>query len=121
MSHVLIIHQDNDTRRILRETLEKANYNVIECANGKEGVSKCREQRIALFITDIQTLKMEGFKIIQDLRKDSSYLKVIAISASDSFFEKKVLEITKELGVNKLLPKPFDKEILLSSIREVLD
>ena len=119
IAQILIIDDDHQIRRVLREILENANYSVIEACDGQEGLSTCRKETVDLVITDILMPGKEGLETIRELSQERPTLKVIAMSGGFSgYFD--VLEIAKKFGVTRALYKPFDNEMLLDTVRDVL-
>ncbi len=118
-AQILVINEDDQTRLVLREVLENADYWVIEARDGKEGILTCRQETVDLVIADVLLSGEEGAETIRELDQKCPNLKVIAISGGVSSYLD-VLELAKEFGVNRVLYKPFDNEMLLDTVRDVL-
>ena len=107
---------------MLRETLERSGYEVVEASNGKEGIRIYREKPTDLIITDLLMPVMPGSRVISKLRDDFPDLKIIAISGGGSLYgSENYLNFAKELGAQRILEKPFQRKKLLRAVKEILD
>jgi DNA-binding response OmpR family regulator len=85
MSNILVIEDDEQVRVVIRKMIEREGHNVLEAADGVEGVRIFRENRIDLTITDIPMPEKDGILTILELKKLSSSVKIIAISGAGNF------------------------------------
>ena len=82
-SNVLVIEDDNDTRTMLRRSLEKEGWSVAEAENGRVGLERLRERTPSLILLDLMMPKMDGFEFLEALRADSaqSEVEVVVMTA----------------------------------------
>ena len=120
MSRILIIDDDAQILKMLRQILEREKYHVTEASNGKEGVRLYRENPADLVITDIIMPEKEGIEIIIELKRDYPNVKIIAISGGGRINPDDYLDIAKKLGANRIFAKPVEREKLLNAVRELL-
>ncbi|MCB0344332.1 MAG: response regulator [Bdellovibrionales bacterium] len=116
MLTVLIIEDEEQLRKTLRQILERANYKVLEAADGIEGVEMFKAHNPEIVLTDIDLPKQDGIQTLFKLRGESSQSHVIAMTGVPEYGEK-FLEVAKQLGAGTVLPKPFDSKRLLEVIR----
>lgn len=121
MARILIIDDEKLVRATLLQTLEKAGHEVIEAANGKDGIALYEETGADLVITDIIMPEKEGIETILDLRRDHPELKIIAISGGARIGATNHLELAGTAGAQCVLQKPFAQQDLLRAIRDTLD
>ena len=121
MSLILVIDDDDQIREMLRRMLERDGHEVVEAADGDEGISLYRERRADLIILDIVMPKKEGIETIMDLRIEFPDVKIIAISGGGSIGPETYLDIAKGFGAMRVFTKPFEIKELLAAIRELLD
>lgn len=120
MAKILII-DDDDVREMLRELLERKNYEVVVASNGLEGVDLYRQDPTDLVITDIIMPEKDGVDTIYELGKEFPLLKVIAISGGGRGNANDYLESTKMLSsVKYSFTKPFATEDILKAVNELL-
>ncbi len=67
---ILVIDDEAPVRDMMRQTLERAGYEVIEAGDGRQGMARLRQQPADLVITDILMPEQEGIKTIRMLRKE---------------------------------------------------
>jgi DNA-binding NtrC family response regulator len=121
MARILIIDDDVHILRMLRQTLERKGYEVIEASNGKEGIRLYREEPADLIITDLIMPEKEGIETIKELRRDFPQLKIIAISGGGRIGAEAYLPMAKKLGAMRTFIKPIAREELLEAVRELLN
>lgn len=101
---ILIADDEPEIRSLLRLYLENEKYKVIEAKDGQEALDLLRREQPALCILDIMMPKMDGYHVLQQLRKESN-IPVIILSAKDADSEK-ILGLN--LGADDYLAKPFN-------------
>jgi signal transduction histidine kinase/DNA-binding response OmpR family regulator len=115
---VLLVEDNDDFRFYLKDNL-KDIYKLVEAANGKDGWQKALSQHPDLIVSDISMPAMTGIDLCKKLKNDSrtSHIPVILLTALTGESEQlKGLEI----GANDYITKPFNFEILLSKIKNIL-
>jgi len=117
---VLIIDDMQAIRTRLRQSLEKAGYEVLETSNGREGLEALQAHSFDLVITDIIMPEMEGIETIMRIRKNYPAMRILAISSGGSHEKSKLLGMARRLGAHDTLAKPFTQEALLASVRRML-
>jgi CheY-like chemotaxis protein len=108
-------------RQMLRKMLERAGYETTEAADGKEGMRLFRAAPADLVITDMLMPEQEGIETIQELKRDFPAVKIIAISGGGQIDAEEYLRTAELFGVARTFGKPFDREELLETIRELLE
>lgn len=115
---VLVVDDDRITRIQLRHALE-SNYEVLEAENGVSALSIIGAGGISLVITDILMPEMDGWTLIDRMKRDekTQKLPVIVITADErSETEIKALGI----GASDVVVKPFVASTLLSRVQSIL-
>lgn len=108
---VLIVEDDNDIQDFLQQEL--SNYFHVEVAcDGAEAIEIIEEKMPDLMITDIRMPHMNGFQLLNHVRKSGyQYLPVIMLTAVDTA-ETELKSIRH--GADVYLPKPFDMRLLVA-------
>lgn len=120
MPSILIIDDDAQILKMLRQILERESYDVTEAFNGKQGLRLYRENPTDLVITDIIMPEKEGIEIIIELKRDYPDVKIIAISGGGRINPEDYLDIAKKLGAHRIFTKPVERKKLLNAVRELL-
>ncbi len=114
---VLVI-DDEAVRQTIALLLEDAGIEVVQAADGKEGLRAFQRARPDLIVTDIIMPEKEGIQTIIDIRKQDPKLPIIAISGGGRIGNTDFLQIAARLGASTTLPKPFDPEVLVGLVRQ---
>jgi DNA-binding response OmpR family regulator len=118
MPVVLLVEDNDDFRFYLKDNL-KDTFFLIEASNGREGWQKALSQHPDIIVSDISMPEMTGIELCQKLKNDkrTSHIPVVLLTALTGEAEQvKGLEI----GANDYMTKPFNFEILLSKIKNLL-
>ncbi len=117
---ILVIEDDEDSQRIMRDLLTSAGYEVIEAVTGQEGVTAAETHRPKLILMDIQLPDFDGYEATRRIRANTS-LGAIPINAVTSYALSGDDVKAFEAGCNAYVTKPFSPRELLAKIREFLE
>ncbi|MFC0509509.1 response regulator [Asaia spathodeae] len=117
---VLTIDDSRTMQSMLRNALEGAGYEVIQGNDGVEGIEvlEAATPAPAVIITDINMPRLDGFGVIEAVRKMDRFrhLPVIVLT-TESDQEKKAR--ARAAGATGWIIKPFNSDSLVSAIRRV--
>ena len=110
---VLLIDDEQFYFKLIRNALKAANYELEYAKSSSEGLSKIASFAPELLIIDLKLPEMDGFQILERLRRDPkfSYIPVIVITSKDELSEKLK---AFELGADDYVVKPFQPEELVA-------
>jgi two-component system alkaline phosphatase synthesis response regulator PhoP len=117
---ILIVDDEEDILIVLKFRLEANNYEVLTASDGQEGLNKARTEKPDLIILDLMLPKLDGYKVCRMLKFDENY-KAIPIVMFTARAQKKDEELGKEMGADAYVTKPFEPEILLEKIQQLLN
>ena len=120
MARILLIDDESQIRSMLRLMLERVGYDVIEAADGMEGIKQYRDNPADLIITDLIMPNKDGIGMIIDLKKEFPNVKIIAMSGGGLNKPEGYLKGAKKLGAACTLTKPIDRDEMLRAIKDVL-
>ncbi|PKN41730.1 MAG: response regulator [Deltaproteobacteria bacterium HGW-Deltaproteobacteria-18] len=120
MQNILVIDDDKLMCLALAKILISAGYNVVQAADGEEGLKLYRSQDFDLVITDLIMPDKEGIQIIRELRKENSRIRIIAMSAGGRGGATDYLKWARLMGAKQCLSKPIKREDLLDAVQAVL-
>lgn len=120
MSRILIVDDDQQIRNMLRITLEREGYEVLEAADGLEAVAAFKTQELDLVITDIVMPEKEGIELIMELKGIDPAVKIIAISGGGRINPEDYLKWARRFGVEQTFSKPVDRQKLLDAVAALL-
>jgi DNA-binding response OmpR family regulator len=86
-ARVLVVDDDPDIRGLLRELLERAGYEVVEGATGREGLRALYSSAPDLVLLDVSMPEMDGWQTLERIR-DVSEVPVVMLTARAAELEK---------------------------------
>lgn len=113
---ILYAEDEESIREPFVEMLQRRVKSVVAVSNGKEGLEMFHRRHFDLIITDIRMPQMSGLEMIAEIRKTNSFIPVIVTTAYEF---KDFLIKAIEVGVNKYLVKPIQKESLVTALFEM--
>jgi CheY-like chemotaxis protein len=120
MAGILIVEDDNELREMIRISLTRRKYTVLEAANGKEAILRFKPSITDLVVTDLIMPDEDGLKVIMKLKELKPSLKVIAISGGGKAGPGSYLNMARALGADKIYSKPFSINEMILKIEELL-
>ncbi len=117
---ILIADDDADVRSVLARHLASAGYEVLEAADGRGCLDVIRTTGVDLVIVDIYMPEVDGIAVIAQAHRDFPHVRILAISGGGTVPRERTLEIAQRLGAQRTLTKPFDRDELMASVRELL-
>ena len=121
MPRILVLEDEDLFRRMLRQMLERAGYEVAEASDGEMGLRLYRQQPADVVIADIFMPDMDGLETIRELSRDFPEAKIIAISGGGSTGHLGYLGMAEDFGAAHTLAKPFERQELLEAVKELLE
>jgi len=116
MTRILVIDDEAPVRDMMRQTLERAGYEVADAGDGRQGIVQLRQQPVDLVITDILMPEQEGIETIRMLQKEFPQVKILAISGGGKKGNLDVLPVSQTFGAHRTLAKPFERKDLLDAV-----
>ena len=120
MAGILIVEDDKDLREMLKTSLLKKKYTVLEASNGKDALSHFKPAITDLVITDLIMPDEDGLKVIMKIKEIKPSTKIIAISGGGKAGPGNYLNLAIALGADEIFSKPFSIIDLLKKIDELL-
>lgn len=120
IKRVLSIEDQADNRRIVRDLLMSAGYEVIEAVRGDAGVTLAEQSRPDLILMDIQLPGLDGYEATRRI-KAKPELRRIPIIAVTSYALSGDEEKARAAGCDAYIAKPFDALQLLAMVRQFLE
>ena len=115
---ILIIDDDFEVRKSLKQTLEYAGYDVILAATGEEGVKLVENEAPDLVFLDIKMPGMDGLEVLQKQRNLVEVLPFVVISGHGDIAT--AVEATR-LGAFDFIEKPVERDRMLLTARNAID
>lgn len=121
---VLVAEDDDEMRLLLSECLRRKGMRVIECPNGLHLVehltgliTRGERPEFDIIISDIRMPWISGLQVFKGLRSKRALPPVILITA---FGDEETHQQARNIGVAAIYDKPFDIDVLLNKVEEIL-
>lgn len=120
MSHTILAIDDSRTMRtMLQVALNKAGFQVELAEDGVHGLERLDETNPDAVITDINMPRLDGFGVIEGIRRNTSFSTVpILVLTTESATELKMR--AKTAGATGWIVKPFDQDKLIGALRKLV-
>ena len=117
---VLVVDDDEDSRRLLAHLLERKGYSVVLADGGPAAISTLEKTEVDVVVLDVMMPVMDGFAVCRELKKSqtTASVPVILLTARDDM---ETRATGMKLGVSDFLEKPVNKEELYVRIRTQLE
>jgi two-component system phosphate regulon response regulator PhoB len=116
VSTALLIDDNDDTRRLVRERLLAAGFTVLEAGSGEEGLATLGSSTVDVVVLDVNLPGLDGFAVLRAIRV-TSQVPVVLLTASGDETDR-VLGL--EIGADDYVVKPFSSRELVARVRAVL-
>ena len=115
---ILIVEDDPNFGKILKEYLTLNDYDIVLAKNGIEGFEKFNKSYFDLCILDIMMPYKDGFTLAKEIREKNDEVPIFFLTAKH--LKEDVLKGFK-IGADDYMTKPFDSEVLLAKIKATLN
>jgi len=115
---ILVVEDEKALAKLVADRLKRDHYTVDISNDGEDGLNNALSGMYDLIILDIMLPKMDGIKILQELRKEDKEVKVIMLT-SKAELEDRLLGF--QSGANDYVPKPFHIDELAARVNAQLN
>ncbi len=119
---VLVVDDESDVRKVVRMTLEKSGYDVVEAEDGEKAIEEIKKGEnsilLNLIITDIRMPNMNGIDVINYYKKEWPSVPIIVLTG---FPDVEMSTTMLQHGVSDYLVKPVESEKLRASVAKALE
>ena len=116
---ILVVEDQEDNRRIVRDLLASAGYEMIEALDGEAGVRLAETERPDLILMDVQLPLLDGLEATRRIKRNPE-LRPIPLIVVTSYALSGDDAKAMAAGCDAYVAKPFSPRQLLATIREFL-
>jgi two-component system cell cycle response regulator DivK len=116
---ILVVEDQEDNRRIMRDLLTSAGYEVVEAVTAEEGVISAETHRPDLILMDIQLPDFDGYEATRRIKSNAALSSVPVIAVTSYALSGDDIK-AYDAGCDAYVSKPFSPRGLLAKIREFL-
>ena len=107
MSKILIIEDDSFLSSLIVEKFMKLGFEVDSAMDGEAGLNKIINNKYDLVLLDMILPKMEGFKVLEEVKKNES-LKNLPIIVASNLYDKNDIDKAVSLGAKDYIIKAYN-------------
>ena len=119
---VLVVDDEPDVRKVVRMTLEKAGYDVIEAEDGEKAIEAINKDEnplmLDVIISDIRMPKINGVEAINYFQQQYPRVPLIVLTG---FPDMEMATGFLKKGIVDYLVKPVEKEKLIASVTKAFE
>lgn len=116
MARILVVDDETNIRRVVREYAEFEGHEVFEAVDGMDAVEMVKNNNYDVIVMDVMMPKLDGFSTCKEIRKYKT-IPVIMLSARGEEYDKL---FGFEIGIDDYVVKPFSPKELMARVRAVL-
>jgi len=119
LESILIVEPDMETRRVMKQCISEAGFDVIETGSGRQGLALCGEQKPSLVVMNIHLPDMDGIAFCQQMRAmpAGGDAPLIVVTEGDDI---DVIEHAYDNGVTDFLIQPVNWYLVTHRLRYIL-
>lgn len=117
MFNIMVVEDDNNTRKLMCTVLEQYGYSTYPAVDGINGLEILEKKHIDLIILDIMMPRMDGFEFTETLRQSGCNIPILMVSAKQSPIDKRKGFI---IGTDDYMTKPIDEEEMVLRVGALL-
>jgi CheY-like chemotaxis protein len=116
---VLVVENDEQSRRLIEQILAFSQYACLSVANGLEALDALDQERIDLVLMDLSMPALDGYQTVERMRerRDLFSTPIVAVSGRTTSDER---DLALQAGFTEYLSKPFRPKELLQLIDRLL-
>lgn len=117
---VLLVEDDENLRTVITMTLEKASFEVAQAVNGKDALSKIKNQIPDIVVCDLMMPEMNGAETVQRLRAAEATKKIPILMLTSADSDENEVRLLKS-GADDFVSKGAGRKVFLSRINRLLE
>lgn len=120
MAAILVVDDSTTMRQMVAFTLASAGHEVVEAPDGNKALGLAKQRKFDLVITDVNMPGMNGIDLVQSLRgvPDCKFIPILVLTTEAGT---ELKQKGKSAGATGWIVKPFNPEVLLETLKKVLD
>lgn len=116
MAKILIVDDEENIRKVIKEYAEFDGHIAYEAADGMEAVKICKEDDFDIIVMDVMMPKLDGFSTSKEIKKIKD-IPILMLSARGEEYDKL---FGFEMGIDDYVVKPFSPKELMARINVIV-
>ena len=120
MARILVVDDSTTMRQMVSFTLTENGHEVTEASDAGKALTEAKARRFDLVITDVNMPGMNGIDLVQGLRAlpECKFIPILVLTTEAGA---ELKQKGKSAGATGWIVKPFNPEVLLDTLKKVLD
>ena len=119
MTRILLVDDQEDNRRIIRDLIGTTGYELVEAVSGEDGVAMAESHGPDLILMDIQLPGIDGYEATRRIKANPALAHIPIIAVTSYALSGDDVK-ARAAGCDDYVTKPFSPRALLAKIREYL-
>lgn len=115
---VMIVEDSASFRSVVRLSLQKAGYGVVEAVDGQDATTKLDGRKLNLIVCDVNMPNMDGISFLKHLKTTGIYKFVPVVMLTTESQEAKRAE-GRAAGARAWITKPFQPSVLVDAVNKL--
>ncbi|HEX4993536.1 MAG TPA: response regulator [Methylomirabilota bacterium] len=115
---VMLVDDSVSIRKFVGQMLEKAGFRVVAAIDGQDALEQLLDRTVDVVVTDLEMPRVNGYALIEDLRRRSATREVPVIVMTSRAGEKHA-GLARRLGVRHYITKPVDEQTFVRIVEAV--
>jgi chemosensory pili system protein ChpA (sensor histidine kinase/response regulator) len=116
---VMLVDDSVSIRKFVGQMLEKAGFRVVTAVDGQDALRQLVDQSVDVIVTDLEMPRVNGYALIEDLRRRAATREVPVIVLTTRAGDKHV-RLAQRLGVRHYVAKPVDEHSFVQLVRSAV-
>lgn len=117
---VLIVEDQEDNRRIMRDLLSHAGYRIDEVTTGEAAIAHLGGRKADLILMDVQLPGLDGYATTRQIKSDPDLTNIPIIAVTSFAFSGDEVK-ARDAGCDDYIAKPYSPRALLQMVKSLLD
>ena len=114
---VLIVDDDPSVRKVLEKVITMGGLEAVTAASGEKALELLGQRRVDLIILDVMMGGMDGFEVVQELRRQKNDTPIMILSARNEDYD---TLYGLDIGADDYITKPFNPVLLGAKVKALL-
>lgn len=121
MAKVLIVEDDVFMARMYLKIFSHENFEVVMASNGEDGLNKAREIKPDIMLLDIMMPKMNGFQVLETMKKEPALMNIPIIMLSNLAGDQDIEEAKNKGATDYIVKSNYTPHQIIGMVNKVLE
>lgn len=119
MKRILVVDDSPSVREQVGQALTQGGFQMVEAADGLEGIDRLAAGDVALVILDVNMPRMNGLEMLERVKQDPAH-RALPVVMLTSEGQPALIERAKKAGAKGWIVKPFKAHLLVAAVNKLL-